>query len=295
MRKSNLAKFLIALDKHGDVNLEYNSKTGLKTPLNFLCTLKVTNVTFDVIFDALLAKGANPLQRRTLDNLPLHWIAAENGKLHACKRLFHYIPKEHLETYTCSRTGASSLYVAAQNGHSALVAFLLTEQGFDPNNITTHSMTPLIACVGDAKRHKNVKEIIRIARLLLDAGADPLAEYNKSKHNALESASYEEVRMVLFQDYILRGLFYIERYKKLLQGLTATYKQALFDWVESTLQEERAVFAALFNETCDMETSFQSEVFGPVAEELASMVVVPNATARSSLRYLEANKSEWIR
>ena len=282
IRQQNVFWVRDALKTHGDVNEEY----GSKTPLNLLCTLKMSNITFDVMFEMLLSKGANPLQRRKLDDLPLHWVAAEVGNLHACKRLFAHIPPGRLDEFTCSETGASSLYVAAQNGHYDLVAFLLSEQGFDPNKATTYSMTPLQSCVVDAREHKNEAAIEKMVRLLLDAGADPLIEYKN--RNALEMAKYEPVQLLLLQEFVVRGWFEASRYNAIVwQRFSASTKRSLYRWVNMLLEEERAVFAALFNETCDLETSFQSEVFGPVAEELASMVVLPTAAARRALRYLE--------
>ena len=58
-------------------------------------------------------------------------------------------------------------------------------------------------------------------------------------------------------------------------------------WSSHALNAERMCFAGFFDETADAETSRQSEVEGPVAEELASMSVYPLAATRRLLREVE--------
>ena len=69
--------------------------------------------------------------------------------------------------------------------------------------------------------------------------------------------------------------------------LSAAARAELTAWVSRALAAERVCFAAFFDETADEETSRQSEVEGPVAEELASMSVYPLAATRRLLRELE--------
>ena len=64
-------------------------------------------------------------------------------------------------------SGATPLFVAAQNGHAEVVAKLLAAPGVDPNEAMDGGVTPLIvAC------HANRPAV---AGLLLHHGADPLA------------------------------------------------------------------------------------------------------------------------
>jgi ankyrin repeat protein len=65
-------------------------------------------------------------------------------------------------------------------------------------------------------------------------------------------------------------------------------------WVTDALFFERASFAAFFDETCDEELSMQTEVDGPVAEELACMVAYPLAATRRILRELEEYFVDWL-
>jgi ankyrin repeat protein len=272
-----------ALGAGEDPNVEHNFKNAL----TLLCTLSQSNREFDAIFDLLIAGGANPLHKRLCDNLPMHWVAAECGNIRACERLYPFIPTDRRSEFTTKASGASSLYVAAQNGHADTVEFLLSQQDFDPNNKSVHGMTPLIAAVVDVKKHRNEECIVRIVQCLLRAGADPLPEFMGL--NALESTKVEHncVMAKLIKALIVQGRFEPHRYKREVIYLSARQRKKLSTFVKHLLQAERAVFAAFFNETCDEETSGQTEVFGPVAEELASMAVFTKAATRRGLRALE--------
>jgi ankyrin repeat protein len=69
--------------------------------------------------------------------------------------------------------------------------------------------------------------------------------------------------------------------------LYPTARAELKAWSSHALGAERMCFAGFFDETADAETSRQSEVEGPVAEELASMSVYPLAATRRLLREME--------
>jgi len=292
--EANLFESIADFDYDGvkkslDLGENPNSLIFSQTPLNILCTLKNTpeQVRPAVeIFDLLVSRGANPLYIRNVDKLPLHWVAAEKGVLWACEKLYELIPQNNVEHYTTSSTGATSLYVAAQNGHYNLVEILL-KKGFDPNKCAVHGMTPLHAAVADVKQYGNEDATLKCVQLLLAAGANPFAKYKKNVVFDMIPAKFKRVICELLMHALMHSDASSKKFDDMICGLPCSKKKVMFGWVSRTLQNERSLFSALFNETCDEETTYQSEVFGPVAEELVHMMVMPNASARHLLRYLE--------
>jgi ankyrin repeat protein len=362
---------------------------GCRTPLNILCsTYTSDNPSYlsdqiYCIFKLLVDGGADVFYQRQIDSLYMHWISAENGNLTTCELLLEKIPKDSLEKYTTSSTGASSLYVAAQNGHVAVVNHCLSN-GFDVNNTTLYGITPLIAAVSDVKNKADPKKVLKIVKLLIRRGANLLHEYQgetalertkdyfynvkaqliraytkqgievtenfvrkfikQLRTSSIESYQYTIFNLLMVNklkafskhaDDLLSRMRIIETVQLLLlagskhklnerccaeqpirggivelikvcvveewfgqledlmdifSSLHVSAKSLFFRWVEERLRAERALFASLFDETCDEETSFQTEVFGPVAEEIAAAVVHPKAVVRRKLRFLERNK-----
>jgi hypothetical protein len=72
-----------------------------------------------------------------------------------------------------------------------------------------------------------------------------------------------------------------------LSRLPTTKLQELQTLVAGVNEKSKLMFSAFFDGTADDETSDQSEVFGPVAEELAECVVPTNAKSRKELKFVE--------
>jgi len=273
-----------AMDRGEDPNAENYVQCNA---LNVLCMLNKSNDHFDCIFDLLIARGADPLHKRRKDNIPLHWVAAEFGNLRACERLYAFIPKDRISEFTTSESGASSLYVAAQNGHARTVHLLLFCQHFDANNTSSSGMTILISACADPKKHDDEEAVLAIRNDLLAAGADPFKEFQGKNVIELIPLRYSRLLFEWIKYFIIQGRFELTRYKSDVKRLNKRHKRFLLKFVQRSLSIERNLFAAFFNGTCDDETSFQTEVFGPVAEELASTGVFPLSATRKALRDLE--------
>ena len=298
---ANLFESIVHFDYDGvkkslDLGENPNSLIFFKTPLNILCTLKHTPEQVDQaveIFKLLVSRGADPLYVRKIDRLPLHWVAAEMGVIWACDMVYDLIPQNKVEHYTTSSTGATSLYVAAQNGHYELVENLL-KKGFDPNKCAVHGMTPLLAAAADVKKYNDEDATLKCIQLLLAAGANPFAKYNKNLVFDMIPAKFKRVVCELMMHVVMHDDASPELFDYIVSGLPYSKTKIMMEWVSAILHDERSFFSALFNETCDEETTYQTEVFGPVAEELAHMMVLTKASARHMLRYLEGRLVEEV-
>jgi hypothetical protein len=178
------------------------------------------------------------------------------------------------------------------------IAMRLLECGADVNSTNTSGVTPLYA----AATTRNT----RMFATLLEYGADIDAMPPNIRQVKLTTgvADLYETTVIartmarngehqFFRSAVEAGHLTVP----LVQWVPYLRRSALLElesWVKNALFLERASFAAFFDETCDDELSRQTEVEGPVAEELACMVAYPLAATRRMLRELEEYFLNWV-
>jgi hypothetical protein len=188
--------------------------------------------------------------------------------------IWAYTMQGHEVSYTYVKEFADELPTSSNGNHHYKIFRLLLV-----NKLNTFILS---SC--DCKTKAMVAETIK---LLLVAGFKNNFNERCCSEQALIRIGIVEVLKFCILEEVT---FDMKSFADIFFSLPISAKSLFFRWVEDSLRAERAVFASLFDETCDEETSFQTEVFGPVAEEIAAVVVYPKAIVRKKLRFIERNK-----
>jgi ankyrin repeat protein len=247
----------------------------------------------------LCEHGASPYLQSVSGNTPLS-LAAERCYPDVVAMLLEYGASanqvgHHFKPPLYHAVYTSNLH---DSERSLKTCELLVSAGADVNVKSENGPSVLHMAVALGKEE--------IVSLLVEHGAD-LSYVNHSGYDALAVARtyewptisdrLERVQLVLND---CRG----GNFKSLIQGIEevggspVSFKQLrtlpvevvaqLKTIVDGKVAMEVATFSALFSETVDDETSYQTEVEGPVAQELAAVNVSPCAETRRTYRALSA-------
>jgi len=171
--------------------------------------------------------------------------------------------------FKSGKNGPSLLQTAVALGQEELV-YLLLENGADVSYINSRGYNAIeIGRIVASDERSRVVERMQEIKTIVDA-----------VHEAYRQKEFETMIDLIVSNGRMPIPF------KQLYDLPMEAFPPLQRLVESKVAMEVATFSALFAETVDDETSYQTEVEGPVAEELAAVNVSPCAKTRRAYRAL---------
>jgi uncharacterized protein len=227
---------------------------------------------------------------------------------HMCTPLSQAVVSDHIEcVQLLLRLGACVDQVGRENDTALLaavhhrrddIALYLLCWGADVNLMNTSGATPLYAAAltGNTSMFETLLEygadidalLPIISNVRLTFGVADLYANTMLARTMARNGDHQYFRSAVEAGHLTVPL---------VQWVPFLQRSALLQletWVTNALFLERASFAAFFDETCDEQLSMQTEVEGPVAEELACMVAYPLAGTRRLLRELEDYFLNWL-